>query len=83
MAFQEEASRVATAIAAISVELYQPDPTGSEVAGANYSVQVRFSDGSIAVRTGDLVPHITVAQRNALLSFMGTLRTQAIAEFLP
>jgi hypothetical protein len=83
MAFTTEVARVAEAIEDISIELFHPNPAGEEVAGATYSVQVRMSDGSIVVRTGDLVPHITVSQRNALLDFMATLRQQAIDQFLP
>lgn len=83
MAFTEEVSRTPTAIEDISIELFSPNPAGEGVAAASYSVQVRFSDSSIVVRTGDLVPHITTAQINALLGFMASLRTQAIAQFLP
>lgn len=83
MAFAREASRVPVAIADMEVRLFDPDPLGTETAGAAYSVQIRMSDGSIVTRSGDLVPHISAAQRNSLLSFMQTLRTKAIAEFLP
>jgi len=50
---------------------------------ANFWLLVRRSDGSMKKITGDLVPHITVAQRTGLLSFMDDLRLQAIAEVLP
>ena len=83
MAFTREPTRTPEAIEDISVELFQPNPAGDEVAGATYSVQVRMSDGSIVVRTGDLTPHITQAQIDSLLGFMTTLRAKAIAEFLP
>lgn len=83
MAFTKEPSRVPAAIAAISIQLYDPDPTGSEVASSSFSVQVVMSDGSLVVRTGDLAPHITVAQRNSLLTFMAAMRTKAVAEILP
>lgn len=82
MAFTREPSRAPTAIADVSMQLYDPDPTGSEVASASFSVQVAMSDGSVMVRTGDLAPHITTAQRNSLLAFMAALRTKAIAEIL-
>lgn len=83
MAFDKEGSRTPVAIADISIQLFDPDPTGVEQQGATFSVQIRMSDGSLVVRTGDLVEQITVAQRNALMGFMASLRQQAIAQILP
>lgn len=83
MPFTPEPTRSPQALEDISVELFSPNPAGAESAGATYSVQVRMSDGAVVVRTGNLVPHITQAQINALLGFMATLRAQAVAEFLP
>lgn len=83
MAFPTEATRTPTAIADISVELFSPDPTGSAVAGARYSVQIRMSDGSVVVRAGDLTPQLTQPQITQLLAFMATLRVKAADEFLP
>lgn len=83
MPLPRESARTPVAIGDISIELFNPDPTGTGDAGATYSVQVHMSDGTTVVRSGNLVPHITVAQRNALLSFMASLRTQAAAEILP
>jgi hypothetical protein len=83
MAFTKEAVRTANAIGDITVTLYSADPTGTEIDGASYSVQVKFDDGSVVVRSGNLVPHITQSQISGLLSFMAAMRTKAITEFLP
>jgi hypothetical protein len=83
MAFQREAARTPAAIGDIEIRLFSPDPTGADSAGATFWVQVKMSDGTTEVRSGNLSPHITTAQRNALLAFMATLRTQAAAEILP
>ena len=83
MAFQTEPIRTPTAISDIEVRLYSPDPTGNETARAEYSVQVRFSDNSVRVVAGDLVPHLSQGQINALLSFMDDMRTKANTEILP
>jgi hypothetical protein len=83
MAFIQEPVRTATAIGDLFVTLYDADPTSGEVDGASYRVLVKFNDGSIVVRTGDLVPHLTQAQISSLLGFMAVLRQKAIDEFLP
>jgi hypothetical protein len=83
MAFTQEAPRTPTAIADIEVRLFSPDPLGEATPAAEYSVQVRYSDGNIRALTGNLVPHLTQAQINALLNFMASLRTQAVDQILP
>lgn len=83
MAFGKEPSRVPAAIADIEVRIFSPDPAGAGVAGINYSIQVRMSDGSVRVLTGNLVPQLTAGQINTLTAFMDTLRTKAVAEILP
>ena len=50
---------------------------------AEYSVQVRYSDGSIRVMTGNLVPHLTSSRITALKAFMDEIRTKAEEEILP
>ena len=50
---------------------------------AYYSVQVRYSDGSIKEMTGDLVPHLTSSRITALKGFMDEMRTKAEEEILP
>ena len=83
MAFGKEPTRTPQRIAAIEVTLYSPDPLGVDVSSANYSVQVVYSTGEVRALTGNLVPHLTQAQINALQSFMAAMRTKAVAEILP
>lgn len=83
MAFPKEAVRIPVAVSDISIQLYSPDPTGSETARAEYSVQVRYSDNSVRVVAGDLVPHLSQAQINGLLNFVADMRTKANTEILP
>jgi hypothetical protein len=84
MAFQQEPVRSPASIGTIVVTLKdginrydQPYQT------ADFDVKVYLSDGSIVGRHGDLVPHITAAQRQALVSFMAALRSQAESQILP
>lgn len=44
---------------------------------ARYNTQVLRSDGTIAVRTGNLVPHLTNAEVNGLIALMNRVRTKA------
>jgi len=83
MAFPQEPVRTPERISDIEVTLFSPDPTGPEQAGATYVVWVRPSDGSVRRVAGNLVPHLTQAQINALLSFMSDMRAKANAEILP
>jgi len=89
MAFDPELPRTAVSIQDISIELVDLknpglDPNGDPITpyGARYNVQIVMSDGSIVVRQGNLVPHITTAQRNSLIAFMQAMRTQAETQFL-
>lgn len=45
--------------------------------GARYNIQVIRSDGSIVVRSGNLVPHLTTAEVNGLITLMNRIRTKA------
>lgn len=58
----------------MEVVLFRPT-TGTMT--ARYNVQVARSDGSIAVRSGDLVPHLTTAEINGLIALMNRLNTKA------
>lgn len=58
----------------ISVELFRGND-GSQT--AQYSIQVERSDGSIDVRTGNLVPHLTNAEVSGLIALMNRVRTKA------
>ena len=79
MAFEPDVIATPQTIADISIQL--TDMADGKKTAA-YSVQVAMSDGTIKVRTGDLLPHITTAQRNALQNSMASLRTQATTEML-
>lgn len=83
MAFPTQPTRTPTAIADIEIRLYSPDPTGNESPHAEYSVQVRYSDNSVRVVAGDLVPHLSQGQINGLLSFLADMRVKANNEILP
>ena len=83
MALPQAAVATPDRIAGIGVSLYSPDPTGSETAGAQYSVQVVYDTGEVRVLTGDLVPHLTQQQITGLLSFMDAMRVQANTQILP
>ncbi len=48
-----------------------------------YSAQVRYDDGEIKLMTGDLVPHLTQGQIDALMGFMDDMRVKAVNEILP
>jgi hypothetical protein len=82
MAFDAEPTRTPERIGRLMVILESPDPTSSAAPSAQYRVQVWLSDGTDVYRTGNLTPHITVQQRDALLAFMENLRTQAETEML-
>ncbi len=83
MAFERQAARVANAIGRVEIHLLSPDPTGNEQPGAEYMVQVHYDNGERKVVRGNLVPHLSPAQINALLGFMDDMRQKAITEILP
>ncbi len=84
MTFTTEPTKTPTEIGAIVVVLKDTfDEDGDPFQSAHYDVRIEMSDGPTVKRRGDLAPHITPAQRAALMSFMSTLRTQAEDEFLP
>lgn len=90
--FEREQNRVPVAIGRLYIRLdhvpaqYDPD-TGDEIEPASKSAQYEFtviySDGSTKRKAGNLVPHITTAQREALLNFVDSLRAQAEQQVLP
>ena len=84
MAFQQQTTITATEIRNITVYLKDAfDEQGTPYQSAHFQVQILMSDGRELSRRGDLVPHITPAQRQGLLDFMDSLRTQAANEILP
>lgn len=79
MAFDLEPTRTPASIGNVEVILKDSLADGKS---AHFDVIVNFSDGSTVHRRGDLVPHITVAQRDALINFMAGLRVQAETQLL-
>lgn len=83
MAFKRLGARSPESIAAISVQLYKPEPGSTESPGASYSVQVKYDDDTIEVMHGDLVPYLSQEQISGLMAFMDVMRAKAINEILP
>jgi len=88
MTFVLETGRTADGIGNIvvilkdAVEVTGDDPQDA-YQSAHFQLVVEFDDDSTSQRRGDLVPHITTAERTALMDFMDTLRARAIAQILP
>lgn len=88
MAFTPESTRTPDAIGNIiitlkdAVEVTGDDPQPA-YQSAHFELIVEFDDDSTKHRSGDLVPHITPAERTALTDFMTTLRARAAAQILP
>jgi len=82
MAFNPEPTITPDHIEAMVVILktnpYDPD----EQQSAHFQIELIRSDGSRKSIRGDLVPHITAAQRQGLMDFMASLRTQAEEQIL-
>ena len=83
MAFTQEIAKVPDSIGDISIvitDFINPATIGS----IDYSVQILQPNGSMfRVATGNLIPHLTLGQIDALIAFMGVLRTKANNELLP
>jgi len=65
-----------------AVEIIGDDPQPAYQSG-HFELIIEFDDGSTRRRRGDLVPHITEVQREALMDFMTTLRELAVDQILP
>lgn len=85
MAFDKATTVTPTEIRDVSIVLtdYVATPNESAHQAASYSVQVHHDNGDIKILDGDLVPHLTQGQIDALMGFMNDLRTKAEAEILP
>lgn len=83
MAFTREATRTAAAVEVVSCTFVSPNPSSGASMSASFTVIIKFSDGSSETRNGDLLPHLTPAQTTTVTAFVASLRTKAIAEFLP
>ena len=82
--FDQEPTRTPTEIGIIVVYLKDAVARDGEPAyqSAHFDVKIVLSDGTEITRHGDLVPHITPAQRTALMDFMAGLRAQAEEQIL-
>ena len=60
----------------ISVELFRGNDGTQK---ARFNIQVARSDGSILVRNGNLIPHLTNAEITGLQNLMNRIRTKAQA----
>lgn len=84
MAFPQESTAIPESIRNFSVTLRSVKNADDSISKyAEFHIEVIMSDDTVRDRIGDLIPHITVAQRNGLTSFMDTLRTQAEDQILP
>jgi len=93
MPFPEIPPRTPAAIGRIRILLEQvpayTDADGNPVAeekNVQYDIAILDQDGKRIATPhdrGDLIPFLTVAQRNGLLNFINDIRAQAEAEFLP
>jgi hypothetical protein len=83
MAFSQESNRTPTSIGTIHVTLQDPDGVAGN-RGARYVLEVEDQDGDV-MRTlnGDLVPHLSSAQINAIQDFLDDIRAKAVNEVLP
>lgn len=78
MAFEQEPTRGPAGIGELIIVLKDSfDEEGQPYQSASFRIGVVMSDGSVVLRRGDLVPHITPAQRQGLLDFVANLRVQA------
>ncbi len=87
MAWTPPVAQTPTSIPRLTVVISDRLATEEDLAGqtANYSLTLLDQNGKrIAFNkdAGDLVPHITPAQRTALMDFMTSLRTQAETQIL-
>lgn len=75
-------SKTPTAIADISIEL--GDYLNPPLQEGRYSVQVLDEDGLIMrVATGDILPHLSGADKTWLSDFLDRMRAKAEQEMLP
>lgn len=82
MAFVREGQIQASAIADISVELFDPEP-GTDVRSIWGNIQVRMTDGQIRVRRVNLAQELTGSQVQGLQNLLTNIRTRAMEEILP
>ena len=80
MTFEQESTKTPESIGRMTITLMTEPPDHQE---AEYDLVIGFDDGSTTTKRGGLIPHITPAERTALMGFMDTLRARAESEILP
>jgi hypothetical protein len=83
MAFSTEPNRTPTSIGAIRIVLDDLNGTnpGKTV---TFSVEVLDASGAtMAVKSGNLQPHLTAQQLSTLSEFLDDMRAKAAAEIIP
>lgn len=87
MAFDKQQPVTAQRVGAITVTLFDPDPTlppgTGQVQQAHAAIDVVLSDGSTKTVHADIAQHFTATVLNQLKAFVASVRTKAIAEILP
>lgn len=82
MPLPQAQTKTPTEIGEVRVELTDYPDTPADT--ARFVVEILDQDGIVmGVKHGDLIPHLTPQQINALVNFMAMLRTQAESEILP
>lgn len=70
-------------IGALSIELYDPTPGGTETQRATVHVQVVMSNGAVVVRDFNLTDHVAGTTVTQLIALAASLRAKANTEILP
>lgn len=83
MAFSKEPVKTPVSVYNIRITLTDNDATSGFPSSKNFQVDIKFNNGSIETRSGDLTPHLSAAQLTQLNSFLTAMRAKATAEFLP
>lgn len=82
MAWEQQVAKAPTYIGTIRITLADNDGI-AENHIVNFHVQVLDQDkDTIRELSGDLVPHLTGAQKTALVGFLADIRAKAVAEIL-
>ena len=85
MPFQKATARVPVAIGAIRINLGDLPTTSGQpnVKKVTYHLELLDADGQlVTTQGGDLLPHLSAAQKTALSNFLDAMRTKA-QEALP
>lgn len=81
MAFDKEQPKVPASIGDITI--YMRDHSGTTPSQAWFDLYVLDESGNVFKKVeGDLIPHMTAAQRTWLINFVAQLRDKAVEEIL-